>query len=109
MLTDPIRILCSELTLLALVVLALGTGCMKPCILAFGGDQFRMPDQAPQMATFFSLVYFTMKVSSFVGTAMTPMLRNDVKCLGQDSCFLLAFGVPGVMLTVGLGEFLYRT
>lgn len=92
------------LSSVALFVLALGTGCMKPCILAFGGDQFRVPEQLHLMSSYFSMVFFVLKVSSFVGTALTPMLRTDVKCFGQENCFLLAFGVSGVILAVSMRE-----
>lgn len=97
------------LSIVALFVLALGTGCMKPCILAFGGDQFRVPEQLHLMSAYFSMVFFVLKVSSFVGTALTPMLRTDVKCFGQETCFLLAFGVSGVILAVSMREFVRRT
>lgn len=100
----PLNLPARELTIAALVIIGLGTGCMKPCVLAFGGDQFRIPEQLHLMSAYFSMVYFVLKVSAFVGTALTPMLRNDVPCFGQDSCFLLAFGVSGVIFVFSLGE-----
>lgn len=97
-----------ELTIIALLIIGLGTGCMKPCVLAFGGDQFRIPEQLHLMSAYFSMVYFVLKLSAFVGTALTPMLRHDVSCFGQDSCFLLAFGVSGTILLIALSEYLRK-
>lgn len=91
-----------ELTLAALCVLALGTGSMKPCIVAFGGDQFRVPEQRHLVPVYFSLVFFVLKMSALLGTALTPMLRTQANCFGLDGCFLLAFGVCGGVLVASM-------
>ena len=31
---------------------------------------------------------------------MTPILREDVECFGDDSCYSLAFGVPAILMAV---------
>lgn len=91
-----------ELTIVALAVIGLGFGCMKPCMASIGGDQFRVPEQLHLMSNYFSLVFLMMKLSSFLGTALTPILRNNTKCFGQDSCYLLVFGVSGAILLASL-------
>ena len=78
------------LTLLGLALIAFGSGGIKPCVAAFGGEQFKMPQQAAQLAIFFSMFYFSVNSGSFVSTAITPILREDVKCFGQDDCYSLA-------------------
>ena len=70
--------------------------------MAFGGDQFKMPEQERQLQSFFSLFYFFINFGSLIGTFMTPILREDVHCFGDDSCFSLAFGVPGVLMAVAV-------
>lgn len=97
----------SELTITGLALVALGSGGIKPCVAAFGGDQFKMPEQAAQMATFFSIFYFAINSGSLISTTITPILRHDVNCFGDDDCFPLAFGVPGMLMIVSIGMFLY--
>ena len=39
----------SEFSLIGLALIALGTGGIKPCVSAFGGDQFNLPEQEKQL------------------------------------------------------------
>lgn len=101
------------LTILGLFLIAIGSGGIKPCVAAFGGEQFKMPEQARQLATFFSLFYFAINAGSLISTSVTPILREDVTCFGMDDCFPLAFGVPAVLMVVAIlfffgGKFLYK-
>jgi len=102
-----------EITIVSLLLVALGSGGIKPCVAAFGGDQFKMPEQAKHMVTFFSIFYFTINLGSFISTLITPILRSDVKCFMQDDCYSLAFGVPGALMVASIiifvgGKMLYR-
>lgn len=90
---------------IGLMLVALGSGGIKPCVSAFGGDQFKLPEQAAQFATFFSLFYFTINFGSIISTGLTPSLRADVHCFGEDTCYSLAFGVPAVLMIVSIGMF----
>lgn len=93
------------------MLIAFGSGGIKPCVAPFGGEQFQLPEQAKQLATFFSLFYFSINAGSLLSTFLTPVLR-DVKCMEMDSCFPLAFGVPVVLMTLSIILFLsgkYRT
>ncbi|XP_049818947.1 peptide transporter family 1 isoform X2 [Aethina tumida] len=100
-------------SMIGLLLIALGTGGIKPCVSAFGGDQFILPQQELQLATFFSLFYFSINSGSLVSTFLTPILREKVHCFGDDHCYPLAFAVPGALMVVsiiifGLGKPLYR-
>jgi solute carrier family 15 (oligopeptide transporter), member 1 len=90
-----------------LLLIAMGTGGIKPCVSAFGGDQFKIPQQIKQLATFFSLFYMAINAGSLISTFITPILREDVKCFGQNDCFSLAFGVPGVLMVVSIFIFIF--
>lgn len=92
------------MALLALVLLAIGAGGIKPCAGAFGGDQFKMPEQTKQMAKFFSIFYFSINVGSLISVFVTPILRSDVKCFGEDDCFPLAFGLPALLIIISIGK-----
>lgn len=95
----------STLTVIGLLLIGLGSGGIKPCVSAFGGDQFKIPEQAKQLATFFSLFYFAINAGSLISTTLTPILRENVHCFGDDSCFSLAFGVPAVLMVISITVF----
>ena len=38
--------------------MAIGTGGIKPCVVALGGDQFILPYQEKQLQKFFSIFVF---------------------------------------------------
>lgn len=88
--------------MIGLILIAIGTGGIKPCVSAFGGDQFKLPEQAKALATFFSLFYFAINAGSLISTALTPVLREDVHCFGDKDCYSLAFGVPGVLMAASI-------
>jgi len=89
-------------TMIGLALIALGSGGIKPCVSAFGGDQFKLPEQIKYMATFFSLFYFTINAGSLISTTVTPILREDVHCFGEKECYSLAFGVPAVLMLLSI-------
>lgn len=93
--------------MIGLVLIGLGSGGIKPCVSAFGGDQFKLPEQAKQLATFFSFFYFAINAGSLISTTLTPIFREDVHCFGDLDCFSLAFGVPGVLMVVSILIFLF--
>ena len=67
---------CREFSLIGLALIAIGTGGIKPCVSAFGGDQFKLPEQARQLQTFFSVFYFSINAGSLIRTVITPILRE---------------------------------
>lgn len=91
-----------------LLMIAVGSGGIKPCVAAFGGDQFSLPEQAKQLALFFSLFYFSINAGSLISMSLTPILREDVHCFGDNDCYSLAFGVPAILMITALGEYLNR-
>ncbi|XP_050436867.1 solute carrier family 15 member 1-like [Adelges cooleyi] len=93
-------------TIIGLILTALGTGGIKPCVSSFGGDQFTIPDQNKQLEYFFSLFYFIINVGALVSLFITPELRNNVKCFGEENCFPLAFGLPAVLMILSLVIFI---
>jgi len=89
-----------------LLLIALGTGGIKPCVASFGGEQFKMPEQAHHMKSFFSMFYAAINGGSLISTILTPILRQNTACFGQDSCYPLAFGVPAALMIVAILLFL---
>uniref|UniRef100_U3CJM1 Solute carrier family 15 member 2 n=1 Tax=Callithrix jacchus TaxID=9483 RepID=U3CJM1_CALJA len=91
------------LSLVGLSLIALGTGGIKPCVAAFGGDQFE-ETHAEERSRYFSVFYLAINAGSLISTFITPMLRGDVQCFGED-CYALAFGVPGLLMVIALVVF----
>uniref|UniRef100_A0A3B5Q7A1 Solute carrier family 15 member 1 n=1 Tax=Xiphophorus maculatus TaxID=8083 RepID=A0A3B5Q7A1_XIPMA len=94
------------LSMVGLLLIALGTGGIKPCVAAFGGDQFN-EDQEKQRSTFFSIFYLSINAGSLLSTIITPILRAQ-KCgiHTQQQCYPLAFGVPAALMVVSLIVFI---
>ncbi|XP_034142850.1 solute carrier family 15 member 2 [Esox lucius] len=92
------------LSMLGLVLIAFGTGGIKPCVAAFGGDQFD-EEHTIERRKFFSIFYMSINAGSVLSTVITPILRGDVKCFGGD-CYALAFGVPAILMVIALVVFI---
>ncbi|NWS79708.1 S15A1 protein, partial [Toxostoma redivivum] len=94
------------LSMIGLILIALGTGGIKPCVSAFGGDQFE-EDQERQRATFFSLFYLSINAGSLLSTLITPTLRaSECGIHTKQECYPLAFGVPAILMAVALVVFI---
>jgi solute carrier family 15 oligopeptide transporter 1 len=101
---EPIGLPQIPFSMVGLLLIAVGTGGIKPCVSAFGGDQFVLPQQELQLAAFFSMFYFAINAGSLISTFLTPVLREDVHCFGEDSCYPLAFAIPGVLMIISIGS-----
>ncbi|GMT07867.1 hypothetical protein PENTCL1PPCAC_30041, partial [Pristionchus entomophagus] len=99
--TSPIH---PWLDLTGLVVIGFGTGGIKPCVSAFGADQFDK-GQERMLSIYFSMFYFSINAGSMISTFISPIFRAQ-PCLGQDSCYPLSFGVPAVLMVVATGIFM---
>ncbi|XP_047226071.1 solute carrier family 15 member 2 isoform X1 [Girardinichthys multiradiatus] len=93
------------LSMVGLILIALGTGGIKPCVAAFGGDQFE-EEHKKERQKFFSIFYMSINAGSVLSTLITPILRGDVQCFGSD-CYALAFGVPAALMVVALAVFIF--
>ncbi|XP_068038579.1 solute carrier family 15 member 1 isoform X2 [Anomalospiza imberbis] len=93
------------LSIVGLILIALGTGGIKPCVSAFGGDQFE-DDQEKQRSTFFSLFYLSINAGSLLSTLVTPTIRaSECGIHTKQECYPLAFGVPAVLMAIALVVF----
>ncbi|UMM42076.1 hypothetical protein L5515_018051 [Caenorhabditis briggsae] len=97
--------------LAGLLIIAFGTGGIKPCVSAFGGDQFEL-GQERMLSLFFSMFYFSINAGSMISTFISPIFRSQ-PCLGQDSCYPMAFGIPAILMIVATlvfmgGSFWYK-
>ncbi|XP_059162043.1 solute carrier family 15 member 2-like isoform X2 [Physella acuta] len=85
---------------IGLLLISIGTGGIKPCVSAFGGDQFSS-HQENERLSFFSTFYFMINLGSTLSTFITPILRADVHCY-RNACYPLAFGVPTILMILSI-------
>ena len=50
-----------------MILISFGTGGIKPCVAAFGGDQFRATDSG-LIEVYFSLFYFSINCGAFLSS-----------------------------------------
>ncbi|XP_021271961.1 solute carrier family 15 member 1 [Numida meleagris] len=94
------------LSMTGLILIALGTGGIKPCVSAFGGDQFE-DHQEKQRSRFFSIFYLAINAGSLISTVITPILRaQECGIHSKQQCYPLAFGVPAALMAVSLIVFM---
>ncbi|EGD75491.1 oligopeptide transporter [Salpingoeca rosetta] len=92
--------------MIGLLLIAIGTGGIKPCVSAFGGDQFGSSQQH-LLQTFFAAFYFSINAGSTLSMIITPKLRADVHCYGNDECYPVAFGLPAVLMAIATAVFVF--
>ncbi|XP_024400466.1 uncharacterized protein [Physcomitrium patens] len=84
----------------ALGLIAFGTGGIKPCVAAFGGDQIQYslpagPTKERLHRQFFFMYYFAVNAGSVLSTILTPILRSDFS-------YAIAFAVPAGLMMCAL-------
>lgn len=77
---------------LALFLIALGAGGIKPCVSAHVGDQFGTGNKH-LLTKVYSWFYFSINLGSTISTLLTPVLLEKY---GPG----VAFGVPGVLMAL---------
>ncbi|XP_042413830.1 protein NRT1/ PTR FAMILY 4.4-like [Zingiber officinale] len=92
----------------ALYLVALGSGCLKPNMISHGADQFRNDDpaQCKKLSTYFNIAYFSFCVGELI--ALTVLIWVQTRS-GMD----VGFGVSAGAMAMGLaimvsGAFFYR-
>ena len=90
--------------MIGLLIIALGTGGIKPCVSALGGDQFVQPEQNELLDQFFSVFFLTTSCGCTIAAFIAPYLRQDVKCFDDNSCFSLTFIFPAVLMCIAVGN-----
>ncbi|GAB0094458.1 peptide transporter family 1-like [Sergentomyia squamirostris] len=90
-----------EITIFGMLLIMVGGG-MRSCMASFGGDQFKVPKEATALVTFFSDFYFIINAGAFLSNLVTPTLRKNVHCFGQEDCYPLAFGVSAILMVVSI-------
>ncbi|XVF30100.1 hypothetical protein REPUB_Repub16aG0027800 [Reevesia pubescens] len=85
----------------SLFLIAFGQGGQKPCVQAFGADQFdtRDPEELKAKSSFFNWWYFCLCSAMFI----TQWVLNYIQ---DNLSWVLGFGIPCVIMVVALVVFL---
>ncbi|XP_062225717.1 protein NRT1/ PTR FAMILY 4.3-like [Phragmites australis] len=80
----------------ALYLVALGSGCLKPNMIAHGADQFAgTPDSAKRLSTYFNSAYFSFCAGELVALTVLVWVQTHS---GMD----VGFGISAVAMAAGL-------
>jgi POT family proton-dependent oligopeptide transporter len=80
-----------------LILLAIGSGGIKPCVSAFVGDQFG-PGQEKQLTKAYSLFYWSINFGSFFAFLLLPYIR-------AKTSYSVAFLIPGIFMMLATAIF----
>ncbi|GIX72985.1 hypothetical protein CEXT_194411 [Caerostris extrusa] len=82
--------------------IAIISGMLKPCLPAFGGDQFESKRTSQQQLKFFSVFYFSFKSGCVLATFALPPLQSSFKSSGGIVFYPYIFGILVVVLLTSL-------
>lgn len=87
---------------IALYLIALGTGGIKPCVSAFGADQFDDSDEKEKIkkSSFFNWFYFSINIGALVASSVLVWIQMNVG-------WGWGFGVPAVAMVIAIIIFLW--
>uniref|UniRef100_A0A1J3EJC2 Protein NRT1/ PTR FAMILY 4.3 n=1 Tax=Noccaea caerulescens TaxID=107243 RepID=A0A1J3EJC2_NOCCA len=82
---------------MALYLVALGSGCVKPNMIAHGADQFSQshPKQFKRLSSYFNAAYFAFSVGELIALTLLVWVQTHS---GMD----IGFGVSAAAMTMGL-------
>ncbi|XP_077231744.1 protein NRT1/ PTR FAMILY 4.4-like [Tasmannia lanceolata] len=93
---------------IALYLVALGSGCLKPNMISHGGDQFQKddPKQSKKLSTYFNTAYLSFCIGQLFAVTVIIWVQTRV---GMD----VGFGLSAATMAMGLislisGTLLYR-
>uniref|UniRef100_A0A7N2LGM5 Uncharacterized protein n=1 Tax=Quercus lobata TaxID=97700 RepID=A0A7N2LGM5_QUELO len=93
-----------NLFIISLYLVAVGQGGHKPCVQAFGADQFDGEDlvECRAKSSFFNWWYFGICAGSSVAMLVVSFVQENLS-------WGLGFGIPCVVMVIALGVFLLGT
>ncbi|KAH6814532.1 peptide transporter 1 [Perilla frutescens var. frutescens] len=89
---------------LALYMIALGTGGIKPCVSSFGADQFEDTDEVEKKhkSSFFNWFYFSINIGALIASSVLVWIQMNVG-------WGWGFGIPAVAMAIAVAFFFSGT
>ncbi|KAH0707655.1 hypothetical protein KY285_010252 [Solanum tuberosum] len=87
-----------------LYLIALGTGGIKPCVSAFGADQFddTDPKERVKKGSFFNWFYFSINIGGLISSTLIVWIQ-------ENAGWGLGFGIPAVFMSIAIASFFFGT
>ncbi|MCL7029890.1 hypothetical protein MKW94_009129 [Papaver nudicaule] len=88
----------------ALYMIALGTGGIKPCVSSFGADQFDDTDEIEKKhkSSFFNWFYFTINIGALLAASVLVYIQTNVG-------WGWGFGIPAAAMAIAVVSFFSGT
>ena len=92
----------SAVVFVALYLIALGTGGIKPCVSSFGADQFDESDESEKQSksSFFNWFYFSINIGALIASSVLVWVQTNVG-------WGWGFGIPAVVMAVAVVSFFF--
>ncbi|RWR92113.1 protein NRT1/ PTR FAMILY 8.1-like protein [Cinnamomum micranthum f. kanehirae] len=94
----------SAVLFVALYLIALGTGGIKPCVSSFGADQFDENDllEKKRKSSFFNWFYFSINIGALIASSVLVWIQTNVG-------WSWGFGIPAVFMAIAVVSFFSGT
>ncbi|KAL5750446.1 hypothetical protein ACOSP7_025049 [Xanthoceras sorbifolium] len=91
-------------TFVALYLIALGTGGIKPCVSSYGADQFDDADEVEKKhkGSFFNWFYFSINIGALIASSVLVWVQSNVG-------WGWGFGIPAVAMAIAVVSFFSGT
>ncbi|XP_010938844.1 protein NRT1/ PTR FAMILY 3.1 [Elaeis guineensis] len=83
---------------LSLLCTSIGSGGIRPCVVAFGADQFNFDGNAGQKGNFFNLYFFTMGIPVLLALTVVVYVQDNVS-------WGWGFGIPTIAMSLSVVAF----
>ncbi|XP_054796242.1 protein NRT1/ PTR FAMILY 8.1-like [Prosopis cineraria] len=94
----------SAVCFIALYLIALGTGGIKPCVSSYGADQFDDADEVEKehKSSFFNWFYFSINIGALIASSLLVWIQDNVG-------WGWGFGIPAVTMAIAVVSFFSGT
>ncbi|KAJ8749754.1 hypothetical protein K2173_012305 [Erythroxylum novogranatense] len=94
----------SALCFVALYLIALGTGGIKPCVSSYGADQFddTVEVEKRHKSSFFNWFYLSINVGALIASSVLVWVQNNVS-------WGWGFGIPAIAMAIAVVSFFSGT
>ncbi|CAK8565881.1 unnamed protein product [Lathyrus sativus] len=94
----------SVVCFVALYLIALGTGGIKPCVSSYGADQFDDADEKEKehKSSFFNWFYFSINIGALIASSLLVWIQDNVG-------WGWGFGIPAVAMAIAVVSFFSGT